>query len=330
MSRNICITSVEGNTGFLIAELLLSDENFSKQIGTVFGITLNPDSQRCKDLQTLGATIVPRQPGRLKNVTASIKNTGADTVCLVPPASRDKVDITTELIEATKRAGVPNVLFLSAAGCDLAEPDKQPLLREFIYLEAMFLALKGDPSSVAGRSPVVIRAGFYAENLLAYSLQAREEGYLPIPIGQDHKFPPVALGDVALLAAHVLTGRGKNGFNDKHRGQLMTLTGPALLNGDELARAASEALGKDMKFEDISEFEAKKVLKSQTDTDNSEIQFILEYYSLAREGKTNYVCTTAFCDVTGDEPQQLVDFFKAYPDEFSEKKPAKRRKVDGK
>lgn len=72
---------------------------------------------------------------------------------------------------------------------------------------------------------LVFRAGFYAENLLAYAPQAKEEGYIPIPIGHDHKLPPVALGDVALLAAHVLTGKGKHGLNDKHRGQLMTLTG---------------------------------------------------------------------------------------------------------
>ncbi|RHZ61304.1 hypothetical protein CDV55_106381 [Aspergillus turcosus] len=330
MSRNVCITSVEGNTGYLIAELLLSDENFSKEIGTVHGLTLNPNAQRCKDLQTLGATIVPHRPGRLKNVAADIRDTKADTLCLVPPASRDKIDITAELIEAAKRANVPNVVFLSAAGCDLAERDKQPRLREFIHLESLFLSTKGDPSSMTGHSPVVIRAGFYAENLLAYAPQAKEEGYIPIPIGREHKFPPVALGDVALLAAHVLTGKGKNGFNDKHRGQLMILTGPALLNGDEVARAASEALGTDMKFEDISEYEARKVLRSQTDTDDSEIQFILEYYSLVREGKTNYVATTAFRDVTKDEPQQPVDFFRSYSEEFEPKKGAKRRKVDGK
>lgn len=76
-------------------------------------------------------------------------------------------------------------------------------------------------------------------------------------------------------------------------------------------------------------YEAKKVLKSQTDTDDSEIQFILEYYSLVREGKTNYVATTAFRDVTSDEPQQPVDFFRSYFEEFAPKKGAKRRKVDG-
>jgi hypothetical protein len=33
----------------------------------------------------------------------------------------------------------------------------------------------------------------------------------------------------------------------------MAMTGPTLLNGDEIARAASEALGADMKFDDVTE-----------------------------------------------------------------------------
>ena len=37
-------------------------------------------------------------------------------------------------------------------------------------------------------------AGFYAENLLLYSEQARGDGVLPLPIGDMHKFAPVALG----------------------------------------------------------------------------------------------------------------------------------------
>lgn len=48
---------------------------------------------------------------------------------------------------------------------------------------------------------LVFRAGFYAENLLAYAPQAKEEGYIPIPIGHDHKLPPVALGVSLALRA---------------------------------------------------------------------------------------------------------------------------------
>ena len=45
--------------------------------------------------------------------------------------------------------------------------------------------------------------------------------------------------------------------------------------------------------------EAERTLRSQTDVDPFEIEYLLEYYSLVREGKTNYISTLAFHDVTG-------------------------------
>lgn len=112
---------------------------------------------------------------------------------LNPPADKDKLDITVELIEAAKKADISNVCFLSSAGCDLAERDKQPRLREFIDLEAMFIHVF-NPA----------RPGFYAENHLLYSRQAQEEGTLPLPVGTKHKFAPIALG-VSYLSGRVLS-----------------------------------------------------------------------------------------------------------------------------
>jgi len=158
-----------------------------------------------------------------------------------------------------------------------------------------------------------------------YSPQAKEDGTLPLPIGKQHKFAPVALGDVALLAAHVLTGKGEHGFDDRHRGQMMICTGPKLCAGEELATAAGSSLGVEMKFESISAREAKRVLKAQSDIDQSEQQYLLEYYSLVQEGKTNYIATTAFHDVTGRHPTEPDAFFKMYENDMRPKKAAKRK-----
>lgn len=96
----------------------------------------------------------------------------------------------------------------------------------------------------------------------------------------------------------------------------MICTGPTLCTGSQLAANASSALGVSMSFEDISVAEAKKVLKAQSDSDPSELQYLLEYYSLVREGKTNYISTTAFVNVTGNHPQEPSDFFKVYAESF--------------
>ena len=70
--------------------------------------------------------------------------------------------------------------------------------------------------------------------------------------------------------------------------------------------------------------EAKRVLKAQSDIDQSEQEYLLEYYSLVREGKTNYISTTAFHDVTGEHPTEPDDFFKMYQSDLRPHKKAKR------
>jgi uncharacterized protein YbjT (DUF2867 family) len=85
-----------------------------------------------------------------------------------------------------------------------------------------------------------------------YEPQAKS-GELPLPAGKKGKFAPVALGDIALLAANILTGEGQHGLNDMHRGQLIILTGPAMMAGEELAEAASQALDRKMTYKSITE-----------------------------------------------------------------------------
>lgn len=157
MSRNLCITAVDGHTGFAIAELILTNNDFKKGIKSVVGLTLYPESEFAKELAGLGAKIVAHKPGRVKDMAEVLRESGADALCLIPPAHVSKFDITTELIEAAGKANVPNVCFISSAGCDLAERDRQPRLREFIDLETRVLSCKGDPKTSTGHSPVVIR-----------------------------------------------------------------------------------------------------------------------------------------------------------------------------
>lgn len=157
MSRNLCITAVDGHTGFTIAELIMTNNDFRKEIGSVTGLTLHPDSEFAKELAGLGVEIVPHKPGRVRDIAKTLRDSGADTLCLIPPAHEAKLDLTTELIEAAKKANIPNVCFISSAGCDLAERDRQPRLREFIDLEARILSCKGDSMTATGHSPAVIR-----------------------------------------------------------------------------------------------------------------------------------------------------------------------------
>lgn len=51
-------------------------------------------------------------------------------------------------------------------------------------------------------------------------------------------------------------------------------------------------------------------MTEQSDLNPAELRYLLEYYALVREGKTSYISTTAFHDVTGQHPLELPEFFK--------------------
>jgi Ca2+-binding EF-hand superfamily protein len=85
--------------------------------------------------------------------------------------------------------------------------------------------------------------------------------------------------------------------------------------------------------------EARSVLQEQSALDPSEIQYLLEYYSLVRDGKTNYISTTAFHDVTGQHPLEPPEFFHEMKKVFEKEAengnhedgpPGKKRKVAAK
>lgn len=90
-------------------------------------------------------------------MVATLKESGADALCIIPPAHQNKFDITTELVAAGKEAEVPNVCLISSAGADMADAKKQPRLREFIDIEQLVMEAKGDANTPTGTSPVVIR-----------------------------------------------------------------------------------------------------------------------------------------------------------------------------
>ena len=157
MSRKICITAVDGQTGALIGELLLTNGNFSEKLVKICGLSLAPQSTKCAELSKIGIEIVPYILGKEWNVVSKLKSMGVDTICLIPPAHQNKFDITRELVMATKKANIPNVLCISSAGADLAMLDKQPRLKEFVEIEHLVMAAKSDTETTTGMSNVCIR-----------------------------------------------------------------------------------------------------------------------------------------------------------------------------
>jgi len=157
MSRNVCITACDGQTGFAVCELLLTHPDLSSKIHSIVGLSLHPQSKNAKELAKMGAKIVAHHPGKERDMVNVLKETGCDTLCLIPPAHEAKFDIVSELVTASQKAGIPNCVMISSAAWEYAERDKQPRLKEFCDLEILMMQQKGNPSSKLAQSPCVIR-----------------------------------------------------------------------------------------------------------------------------------------------------------------------------
>jgi hypothetical protein len=62
----------------------------------------------------------------------------------------------------------------------------------------------------------------------------------------------------------------------------------------------------------LSCFERLEPVWCQLTPSVAEKEYLLEYYSLVREGKTAYCSFLPYMQVFGDKPQEMPDFFKAY------------------
>ncbi len=158
MPGNIAVTTAEGQTGHLLADLLLNGVAFKDKVSKLTLTTTNPDHAHIKEFQKNSkVTVVPVQEGDSSSLAESLKSSGTEVILIIPPSTKDKLESTQMMVEATKEAGISNVVLLSSAGADMADPTKQPRLREFIDLEQMVFIAKGDTSTPTGHSPCVIR-----------------------------------------------------------------------------------------------------------------------------------------------------------------------------
>jgi hypothetical protein len=154
MSRTLCITSADGQTGHLLTELLLTDAQFKTKIKNLYCLAINPE--KCQDLAKMGAEIIAHKYDH-NLLSQALKGTGADTIFLIPPAHAHKLKHSREMIRAVKDAEIKNTVLLSSAGTDLAEDKHQPHLRQFIKIETETMQLRYTEGTQAGTSQCIIR-----------------------------------------------------------------------------------------------------------------------------------------------------------------------------
>jgi len=157
---------------------------------------------------------------------------GVDKVFLVSSADPRVGLLHGNLIESAKRAGVKQIVRLSAISASPGSPVQ--LLKWHGEVDERL--------SRSGLSYVILRPTFFMQNIFFSRASIQQDGTIHGSF-KDGKLAPIDARDVALTAAAVLTSEG-------HSGRIYELTGPEALNFAKVAEAVGRGIGRPVAYVD--------------------------------------------------------------------------------
>ncbi|MDQ7879064.1 SDR family oxidoreductase [Microbacterium sp. QXD-8] len=219
----ILVTGATGQLGHLVIDSLLARgvEPSAIRAGA-------RDVARAADLADRGVQVVTLDYDAPETVAAAVD--GVDRVLLISSSEVGKRAVQHQaVIDAARAAGVAKLVYTSASKAttsDLVLAPEHKATEEAI-------AASGIPA-------VILRNNWYTENYVADVARAKETGVIAASVGEG-RVASASRIDYAEAAAVALT-------EDGHIGRVYELGGDVAWSFDELAAAASELTGREVRY----------------------------------------------------------------------------------
>ena len=158
---------------------------------------------------------------------------GVDRAMLISSSDPMMLDVQTNFIDAAKKAGVKHVVKLSGI-----MPELDSAFR--------FARMHGEIEKrleASGMAFTHLRAGEFMPAYFRQVPNITAKGAMFLPM-EDARIASIDVGDIAEIAAKVLTGAG-------HEGKTYPLTGPQALTMTEVAEKLSAATGKTIRYVNV-------------------------------------------------------------------------------
>jgi uncharacterized protein YbjT (DUF2867 family) len=164
---------------------------------------------------------------------------GIDRAMLISSSDPTMAEVHAAVSEAAARAGVRHVVKLSGIIPDVTSPFRFARMHGEIeqHLEA------------SGVDFTNLRAGEFMHSYFRQVPSIVNRGELRLPMA-DARIASIDIGDIAEVAADVLTGSG-------HEGKTYPITGPDALTMTEVAAALTAATGRPIRYVDVPPADAK-------------------------------------------------------------------------
>lgn len=196
-------------------------------------------SARVGDLAALpNVEIVEGDMARPETLAGALR--GVDRAMLISSSDPAMLEVQSSFIAAARQAGVQHVVKLSGIMPGLDSPFR-------------FARMHGEIEQrleASGMAYTHLRAGEFMPAYFRQVAAIVARGALFLPM-EDAKIASIDVGDIAEVAATVLTGSG-------HEGKVYPLTGPEALTMTQVAEKLSSATGKTIRYVNVAPEDAKK------------------------------------------------------------------------
>jgi uncharacterized protein YbjT (DUF2867 family) len=286
-TRTILITGVTGNTGSALLRQL--EER---------GVALRAMVRHEGDLDKLGNTSASIIIGNFDDpASLAAALDGVNSAYLVTPSSMNAEAQQIRFAELAAAAHVQHLVKLSQLGA--SESSTVRFLRYHAAVERRIREL--------GMAYTFLRPNLFFQGFLAFQAMIANEGHFFAPIG-DARVSAVDVRDIALVAAIVLTEPG-------HVGKTYTITGPTSLTHAEIAHAIAKAIGREIKFIDISPKDFAFALR-KLGMPPWRVDGLIEDYARYRRGEAAEVYPT-IREIAHTAPRDVATFARDHAGAFS-------------
>ncbi|MCZ6738182.1 MAG: SDR family oxidoreductase [Actinobacteria bacterium] len=252
------------------------------------------DPQRARAIQVPGVELVVGDVEKPDTWDAALQD--VDKVFLLSPEGPQMAELHGKFADAAKRAGVRHLVRMSIL---VSNPDSPLVIGKWHGEADQNVANSGIPYTI-------IRPTYLMQNLIGSARMIASDGAFSGAMG-DGKVGVIDTRDVGNVAATVLT-------SDDHEGKTYPLTGPEALSMGELAGKLSAVLGKEVKYVNVSQEDAKADMMAMGMPDWVADGWVAIAMMIST-GAANIV-TPMVKEVIGEEPRSFDQFARDHADAF--------------
>ena len=216
-----------------------------------------------------------------------------EKVFLLPPLMPNQVQVTNAFVDAAQNAGVRHIVKLSANGVETET-----------FTVGEWHAANERHIRNSDLAFTFLRPNSFMQNFINYF--PPRDGVIYLPWG-NAKASFVDARDIATVAVRALTNEG-------HKNKVYTLTGPAALSIDEVARTLSHAADREIKYVDVPESAARDAMLNAGMAE-WQVDLLMELHAINKQSRWSTI-TPDVQEVTGKPPIDVREFARDHADKF--------------